>query len=475
MEPSIRFLLNDSAVETDAPAGMAVLDYLRDLQGLTGTKHACREGDCGACSVLVGDLDEGGELTYRAVTSCLLPVGELAGRHLVTVEGLSADALGPVHRAIVDEGASQCGFCTPGFVVAITEHLLHTLSFDLHDALIAVAGNLCRCTGYASIRRAIQRVLDELRGSSAPGTDRINTLIDVGVLPDYFATVRTELVALAAEAAPVERGAERPLVAGGTDLYVQRLEEIEGQAPRFLMREMPSRIWIEAGQVRLSATTTAEDLKESPLLRGVLGDIAPFVDLICSQPIRRRATVAGNIVNASPIGDMTIMLLALGAELRLVGGEGDRTLALREFFLGYKELDLLPGEIIESIAFPESHRDGLFNFEKVCKREYLDIASVNSACCLHLDGDRIAEALLSAGGVAPIPMRLARTEDFLVGRPASAAVAREAADIARSEISPISDVRGSAPYKALLLGQLVLAHFHVLLGLEAELVSGAVG
>jgi xanthine dehydrogenase small subunit len=475
MKQPIRFLLNDRLVDATVPPGMAVLDYLRDIETLTGTKHACREGDCGACSVIVGDLDDDGELMYHAVTSCLLPLGEMAGRHLVTVEGLASDPLGPVHQAIVDEGASQCGFCTPGFIVAITEHLFHTTSCDLHDALIAVAGNLCRCTGYASIRRAMQRVLDELRDSLASGADRMSALVDARILPEYFAEIPHRLAELATEVEASEPDPNARLVAGGTDLYVQRLDEIETTAPRLLLRELPPRIWIEDGRVLLSATATAEDMKQSTVLSEVLGDIVPFVDLICSQPIRRRATIAGNLVNASPIGDMTIMLLALDAEIALVDGEARRTMPLSEFYLGYKDLDLRPAEIIESISFSEIHRTGHFNFEKVCKREYLDIASVNTACCLHIDENCIARAHLSAGGVAPIPMRLRRTEGFLVGRPPTAAVAAEAAEIARSEISPISDVRGSAAYKALLLRQLVLAHFHALCGLEAGLVAEAVG
>ena len=156
-----RFLLNDEIVETAAPAGMAVLDFVRDRAGLKGTKHACREGDCGACLVLLGELTSSGELHYRALTSCLLPIGEAEGRHLVTVEGLAGAGLGPVQQAIVDEGASQCGFCTPGFVVAMTGHLLNTESFELDAALIALAGNLCRCTGYARIVRAVDRASKE--------------------------------------------------------------------------------------------------------------------------------------------------------------------------------------------------------------------------------------------------------------------------------------------------------------------------
>jgi len=469
----IRLLLNDRAVELDVAAGVPVLDVVRDLIGLKGTKHACREGDCGACLVLLGELTPSGGLCYRALTSCLLPIGEAEGRHLVTVEGLAGAGLGPVQRAIVDEGASQCGFCTPGFVVAMTGLLLNTTRFDLDEALIALAGNLCRCTGYASIRRAVASLLDDLRVEVREAPDRIAALAAAGVLPTYFTTVAERLGAL--EAAPVEASLDAPLVAGGTDLYVQRLHELEPAAPRLLLRELPPAIRTEDGFVVLSATTTAEDLKRSPVLREVLGDLAPFVDLICSEPIRLRATIGGNIVNASPIGDMTIMLLALDAELVLARGGVQRQLPLRQFYRGYKLLDLDPGEIIESVRFPATRRSGAFNFEKVSKRRYLDIASVNSAAWLRLERGRIEQALLSAGGVAPVPMRLAATEAFLAGQRVSAELARRAADVARSEVAPISDVRGSADYKRLLLGQLVLAHLHLLCNIDARELAEAAG
>ena len=176
----MQFILNQDLVETDAAPGMPVVDWVRDDAGLKGTKHACREGDCGSCLVLVGSPGEGG-VSYRAVTSCLLPLGEVEGRHLVTVEGLNGPALIPTQRVIVDHGASQCGFCTPGIVVALTGYLLNADRFELPGALIALAGNLCRCTGYASIRRAVA----DLIGHIDPGTDRITSLVDQRVLPSW--------------------------------------------------------------------------------------------------------------------------------------------------------------------------------------------------------------------------------------------------------------------------------------------------
>jgi xanthine dehydrogenase small subunit len=444
---------------------MPALDFVREVAGLTGTKSACREGDCGSCLVLLGEPKEG-EIRYRPVCSCLLPLGEVDGCHLVTIDGLGADRLTFPQEAIVDHGASQCGYCTPGIVVAVTGYLIDAPHFDLGEALIAVAGNLCRCTGYASIRRAIGGLLEQVAASVDIREARIPALVREGVLPAYFLDVRGCLGEEGAEAPSMTPSPSQPVVAGGTDLYVQRPDELSPTEPFLVRRVVPSRIWTDDGSVYLSSTTTAEELKQSQLMADVIADIGEYMDLVCSLPIRHQATVAGNIVNASPIGDMTIIFLALDAELGIAGAAGSRSVALAEFYSGYKQYDLAPGELIEWIRFPILHRDGHFNFEKVCKRRYLDIASVNSAACIHTEGGHIIEAHLSAGGVAPTPLKLAATEELLSGRSVSAETARAAAAAAEDEISPISDVRGSTSYKRLLLRQLILAHFHVLFGIE---------
>jgi len=464
----MRFILNDDLVETDAPPGMAVVDWVRDDAGLKGTKHACREGDCGSCLVLVGSATEG-RVVYRALTSCLLPLGEVEGRHLVTIEGLNASALVPTQRVMVDHGASQCGFCTPGIVVALTGYLLNATSLQRSSALVALAGNLCRCTGYASIRRAVADLIEAVD----PGEDRLSALMAQRVVPPSFADIAHRLEAISSVTQTGVSDPSLPIVAGGSDLYVQQPEAFAGSSPRLLRRSLPSRIWADNGSIYLSATTTAEDLKRSQVIGGVIKGIDRFMDLVCSEPVREQATVGGNIVNASPIGDMTLMLLALDAELGIRGTHSGRSVPLRGFYKGYKQFDLRRGEAVEWIRFDARHRSARFNFEKVCKRRHLDIASVNSAACLHVADGLITEAHVSAGGVAPVPLRLARTSDFLSGKPATAATAVEAAGVAQSEIAPISDVRGSADYKRLLLRQLILAHFNALFGIEEGLVEEA--
>jgi len=468
----LQFVLNDTLVATDRPPGLPALDFLRRDAGLTGVKHACREGDCGSCVVLLGRL-RGGQVQYTIATSCLLPLGALAGRHVVTIEGLNGPALNRVQQAFVDRGASQCGFCTPGFVVALTGHLLEAATWSRPAMIEAVAGNICRCTGYSSIVRVIDDLVEHLRHVVDPAEPRVAALVRAGIIPDTFLGTPALLTEIGPSPAPAAADSTALIVAGGTDLYVQRPLAVEDGPVVVLRAADAPPIRSEGERIVIEGFATAEDLKRSALLAEAVGGIERAMALMGSWPIRSRATVAGNLVNASPIGDMTIILLALGAELRLRGPEGARSLPLDAFFLGYKRLDLRPGELVDSLHIPADRGDARFNFEKVSKRTHLDIASVNTAISLRLEGGRIAGAALAAGGVAPIPRRLPRTEAVLTGREPDAATARAAAAAARAEVAPISDVRGSADYKRLLLGQLVLAHFNVLFGLEDGLVAEA--
>jgi len=460
----LRFILNADLVETDEAPGTTVLDWLRLSCGLKGTKEGCREGDCGACLVLLGHGD-GTTVRYRALTSCLLPMAEADGCHLVTVEGLGGDGLSAVQRLLVEEGAIQCGFCTPGIAVAMTGFLLTADSPDLDSAIAAVEGNICRCTGHASIRRAAARLVDLARAVPADGA-RVPALVGEGLLPQWFAGVPDRLAALGPPAVGGAPAPGRLVVAGGTDAYVQRPDDLAAADLALLTRTGLGGIWTDDRHLYLGATTTAEELFTSPDLLEAVPALRRAHHLVSSQPIRHRATVGGNIVNASPIGDLTVILLGLGAEVGVGCGGATRTLPLADLFEGYKRLALGPGELVRWVRLPLNRTGVRFNFEKVSKRVTLDIASVNSAISLRVERGVIADVRLAAGGVAPIPLALVAAQAFLEGREVSATTARGAADVAASEIRPISDVRGSADYKARLLRRLILAHFQVLFGTE---------
>jgi len=453
----IRFLLNDRPVSLTAPTGRVMLDVLRRQMGLTGTKEGCREGDCGACTILLGELKDG-VLRYRAVDSCLLPLGEVAGKHVVTIEGINQESLNPLQQVFASQGAVQCGFCTPGFIMALTGYLLNAGSWDEDEAIIAVAGNICRCTGYIAIRRAISELCQSLRAREDGNVDRITFLIDNEYLPEYFKTVRQKLERLEA---PQRSAGDAMMVAGGTDLYVQKPEQLaEINVTLLSGRPELQGIQEEDGFYVIGGGVTMEDLRRSVLLHRSMPDFEPFMEKISSQQIRHRATVGGNIVNASPIGDLTVWLLAMEAVLVLSDGEHRRQVPLRGFFKGYKRVDRRDDELIEAIRFPIP-RDGEYvHFEKVSKRSYLDIASVNSAIKISLADGTVREAHLSAGGVAPVPLYLEKTSAFLRGRFLDDRIVHGAIEEAAGEIRPISDVRGSAEYKRILLQRLLLAHLY---------------
>ncbi|NOT50381.1 MAG: 2Fe-2S iron-sulfur cluster binding domain-containing protein [Chitinophagaceae bacterium] len=455
----IQFILNDKTIATDLPAGMVLLDFIRYHQHLTGTKIGCREGDCGACTILVGEIT-GGELQYESMTSCLLPLGNVQGKHIVTIEGINFPGqLNPIQQAMADCGATQCGFCTPGFVMSLAGFCLSDKKPTYENAIAAIDGNICRCTGYKSIEKAAKKTTEivEYRGGGDPAIAAAKSKI----LPEYFAQIKTQLSQL--ETAPPATRYPPLAVGGGTDLYVQKHDEMTHADIQFMFDKMNS-IIEEDGKCILGPSVTVTDLKNSPLINRIFPDFQRYAKLVSSTPIRNMATIAGNFVNASPIGDFTIFFLALDASLSLTlsEGEGTRTVSLRNFYKGYKQLDKKPNEIISKIWFEIPGKDFYFNFEKVSKRTHLDIASVNSACLLTMNGDTIEKASVSAGGVGPVPVYLQKTSAYLKGKtlrePQGDKIIDAAIEIMKTEISPISDARGSKEYKTLLLGQLIKAH-----------------
>ncbi len=459
----IKFILNEKEISTNEPPGLPLLDFIRYHQHLTGTKIGCREGDCGACTVLVGEL-KNGELDYRSATCCLMALGNAQQKHIVTVEGVSpkvsaqvVNGLNPVQQAMSDEGATQCGFCTPGFVVSFAGFCLSKNEPTYQNAIASVNGNICRCTGYKSIERAAGRVNELMQARK--GGDAVMYATIQKLLPQYFNSIKERLIALRSQTNGVTTISGSKFLAGGTDLYVQQHEQMVEADIDFLFDKKSLRgIYKEGNKCVIGASATVTDVIESKIFHDHFPEIFRFIKLISSTPIRNMATIAGNFVNASPIGDLTIFFLALDAKIILNNGNKTRELPLKKFYKGYKDLDKAPEEFIEKIWFELPGKNSYFNFEKVSKRTHLDIASVNSAIQIELDGELIKRASLSAGGVGPIPMYLTNASEFLKDKILSEEIISGAIEIAQREISPISDARGSAEYKRLLLGQLIKAH-----------------
>lgn len=465
MAGDIQFILNNEEMQIHEPQGLLVLDYLRHRRRLTGTKEGCKEGDCGACGVLVGTLAGAGQkatVSYQPVTACLMPVGELHGKHLVTVEGLNMEHLSIVQESIVEEGASQCGFCTAGIVVSLSGMLLNKgPEIQSDDVQYALSGHLCRCTGYASLLRAGERVISA--AATLSGDNHTDALVNADILPKYFRGIagRLQKIApLASRNGKNGRAMPKNLIAGGTDIYVQRGEELP-ESSVGILNNFPEMGTISSDNdfVRVGALTTFEAFAAHPAVQKVLPDIGKYMFLIASWQIRNRATIGGNIINASPIGDMTNLLLALDTILVLREGKNERRIAMKDFFTGYKQLAKKPTEILSDILIPLPPANTMIHWEKVSKRRCLDIASVVSGCKLTMAGEKIEAVNLTMGGVAPIPFLMQKTAAFLRGKTISSAMLQEALAIAQQEISPISDIRGSIEYKRLLVRQLMIAHF----------------
>jgi len=454
----IKFILNNKDISTQLPPGMTLLDFVRYHQHLTGTKVGCNEGDCGACTMLVGEL-KNNALQYRSLTSCLTPLGNVHGKHVVTIEGLNMEGLNPIQQAMYDESATQCGFCTPGFVVSLAGFCLSDQNATAENAIAAVDGNICRCTGYKSIERAATKVAQFMQ--SKQDTAPTAFVSDNQILPGWFAGIQQRLQVLQTEGnGQLHATTASEWVGGGTDLYVQKHDTIKEASIRFLFDDAQLKgISQQGNQCIIGASATVTDLCESPVMQSYFPRLADFMKLVSSTPIRNIATIGGNLINASPIGDLTIFLLALDATLVFRKNEQQRKIPLRQLYKGYKQLNRQADEHLESISFELPGNNTFFNFEKVSKRTNLDIASVNSACSLTLQNDQILNVRISAGGVAPVPKLLEETNAFLKGQPVNEITINEAIAIAQTEITPISDARGTADYKRLLLGQLIKAHF----------------
>ena len=463
----IRFILNDKDISTDLPAGELLLDLIRYHKNLTGTKIGCREGDCGSCTVLVGEIINN-KLRYRSLTSCLTALGNVHGKHVVTVEGLNMEILNPVQQAMYDEGATQCGFCTPGFVVSLAGFCVSEDDKSYENAIASIDGNICRCTGYKSIQRAAKSIADLMQKNKG---DVIEYVTSNAILPEYFSNIKKRLVELNTKTNGIENQKNKKrYLGGGTDLYVQQHEKMVHADIDFLFNKNElNGISKDGNKCIIGPSATVTDLMESDIIKDAFPGFKKISELVSSTPIRNIATIAGNFVNASPIGDFTVLFLALNAHIILSStlstiGEGvssstKREISLRDFYKSYKQLDKKEDEFIAQIWFELPGKKDFLNFEKVSKRTHLDIASVNSAIKIKTDEKIITDASISAGGVGPIPMYLIKTSLFLNNKKVGEEIIDEAIEIAQSEISPISDARGSEEYKRLLLGQLIKAHF----------------
>ena len=450
---SVRFILNGDRRElTGADPTGTVLNLLRYDLRLTGTKEGCAEGDCGACTVLVGELTPDDRVAWRAVNACILFTPMIDGRAVITVEGLGrAGALGPVQQAMADLHGSQCGFCTPGFVMSLHGAAIGALGTADTPVRDVLAGNLCRCTGYGPILAAaeaapalappdVAEALRALRRAEPLALDWRDPL--TGVRRRWFSPRTLEQLAQLRLDHPEAR-----LVAGATDVGLWVTKQQQTLAAMISAAEVADLRRIEESPDALILGAAVRYAEALPALKRLHPDLGELARRIGAVQVRNAGTIGGNIANGSPIGDMAPALIALGAVLVLRRGDEARTLPLEDYFLAYGRQALAPGEFIEAVRVPRPGPNALVRVVKLSKRFDSDISAVCAAFALTFDGDIVAEARLAFGGMAGTPSRAAAAEAALVGRRWDEAAAEAGAAALARDFTPLSDVRGSAAYR----------------------------
>jgi xanthine dehydrogenase small subunit len=438
----IRFLLDGDMIEADCPDPTAtVLDYLRYTLRRTGTKEGCAEGDCGACTVLLGDLD-GEAVKWRAVNACILFLPMLDGKALRTVESLGG--CHPVQREMIARHGSQCGFCTPGFVMSLYGRSLGAAGTEGVPVGDVIAGNLCRCTGYGPILAAGEAV-------PAAADEDADTVAALRALqPAYGHPTTADELADLLVARPETR-----IVAGATDVGLWVTKGLRDLGPTVFIGDIPELRRIEEGPDALTLGAAVRYSEAREALARLHPDLGELVRRIGGVQVRNAGTIGGNIANGSPIGDMPPALIALGAELTLRRGSERRTIPLEHFFLSYGKQDRRPGEFVEGVHIPRPSPDLLIRIVKLSKRFDSDISGVCGAFALRIGGDVVTEARVAFGGMAGIPARAPRCEAALTGKAWTGATVEAAAQALASDYDPLDDLRGSAGYRRAVAANLL--------------------
>jgi xanthine dehydrogenase large subunit len=463
MDNAIEFGLNGGEIRVDSVSpNTTLLDWLR-RNGLTGSKEGCAEGDCGACSVAIIDRDRKGKPCYRSINSCLVPLPLMAGREVVTVEGVAGDRLHPVQQAMVDNHGSQCGYCTPGFIMSLFEGFYRK---DLENGAQLdeqLCGNLCRCTGYRAIRDAAvdafaERAADDVFQKRLAGAPpRLSPLKYRDGDEQFFRP--TSLRQLFATMAKFPEGR---LIAGATELGLDITKRYHQFATLISVEGISdlTRIRSTTQEWNIGAAVTLTRVDEA--IGAEFPAVADMLHLFGSRQIRNRATLGGNLVTASPIGDSAPVLLALGARLVLASAAGERIVSMDDFFVAYRKTALAPGEILKSILIPRRAKGSAVRtkFYKVSKRREMDISTVAGCFAVEIDSTgAVTSVRLAFGGVAAMPARARRTEEALTGKPWTADTLETVLPILAQEFTPISDVRGSAMFRSRLITDLLRKFF----------------
>ncbi len=451
----IGFLRRGKIVVHNLPNPMqTVLDYLRLDEKSKGTKEGCNEGDCGACTVVLGEVRDG-RLYYAPVNACILLVAQLHGKELVTVDDLATNGvLHPVQQAMVDLHASQCGFCTPGFVMSLFALYHQEGVVTRQNVVDQIAGNLCRCTGYRPIVDAALKACDS-KASDTWTKQQTESLAQLATLndgADVFAGDENGFVAMPRSAASllslVQQHPDATIVGGATDVGLWITKQMRSM-PKIILTGGVGELHevVDRGD-HLSIGAAATYAEAFSALAKMAPDIGEVMRRIGSVQVRNSGTIGGNIANGSPIGDMPPLLIALGAELVLRSISGERRMALEDYFIAYGKQDRRPGELVWSINVPKLKSTQAFRAYKISKRFDQDISALMAAFCFAVDKGRISSARLAFGGMAATPKRAAKCEAALVGiEIANEPSWQDAVAALQKDFAPLSDMRASATYR----------------------------
>lgn len=466
----IRFLLNGRDVALDdVAASQTLLDFLRIDRRLTGTKEGCAEGDCGACTVLVGRLHNG-QLRYEAVNACIRFLASLDGCHVVTIEYLSGPEgrLHPVQQAMVEHHASQCGFCTPGFVMSLYALWMGNPHPTEQQVETALQGNLCRCTGYEPIIRAAfsvtaygQPSADYLTKERDAVTSRLSTLRDglrVTTRTDGETAILPANVDDFAEA--LVENPDATIVAGSTDVGLWVTKFLKPIGPAIFIGHLDGLKTVTEtdAALEIGAGVTYSECQDA--ITRLFPHLAAYWDRIAGWQVRNMGTVGGNIANGSPIGDTPPVLIALGAEITLRRGKSRRSLALQDYFVDYGKQDRNAGEFVESIRIPRASEGQVDAAYKISKRRDEDISSVAFGISVIVSDGMISDCKIALGGMAATPNRAESAEATLRGQPWDEAAFNRAADALAADFQPLTDWRASADYR-MLASQNLLRRFYL--------------
>ena len=462
--PTLRFVLGHRPhALPDVAPDRTLLDVLREDLRCTAVKEGCASGDCGACTVAVAEAEEGGRLHWRAINSCIRLAHSVEGMAVFTAEDIAGEGgrLHPAQRAMLECHGSQCGFCTPGFVMSL--FALHRqrdgAAVSRDEALHALSGNLCRCTGYRPILDAAQTMhhwpdvpLDE-----SGLLQQLKLLAQDGCAPaadsasNFYATPTT-----LAELLRLRAAHPQALIAAGTTdvgLWVTKQHRRFGQI--IDVTRVTELRRIERGAHSLSIGAAASLTEAFDALAESRPQLKPFFDRFAGLPVRESGTLGGNVANGSPIGDSMPLLIALGATLVLASTRGERTLPIEDFYLAYRKTALAPDEVLARIEVPQPTPHEWLRADKISKRFEDDISAVCLAVALQVEDGVIHSARIGAGGVAAVPARAIQTEAALAGQQCAEVIFDAAASVLEAEFKPLSDMRASSAYRRAVLGNLL--------------------